>query len=360
MSSGNPDYSTILKRTFLKAEHGFLTDRAPQVPIEIQQACDIVFASKTQAFREVLLGCLLTRICDKNKDIRLPYVDLGPNAFSGRSLDEQVVNPFLHEKKIPSTRGPYLSVFRRQVKFNETTKAGLRDKRGYDAFLRLLRIIERIADQKRLLRILEYVLYRFILVREQAKIELVKLERISLTQFDHLIDGLLRKPSGGFFPFLLVLAMAETVVHRFSLHWQIQYQGINVADRASGVGGDITIRSQDKPLLTIEVTERPVDAPRVQATFKDKIAAGGLTDYVFMVHLHKIGEASKKQAEKYFVHGYDVNFVDIQKWLTNTLVTVGASGRKYFQERIIHHLSSQQVQKALKLAWNEVIEDLTD
>jgi len=140
-------------------------------------------ASKTQAYREALLGCLLTRITDRSKDIRLPYLDQGPEAFSGRSLDEQIINPFLHARNIPCSRGPYLSVFRRQVKFDEATRRGLKDKPAYDAFLNLLGTVEREEDQKVLLAILDYVLYRFVLLREQARIELVKLGRISLNQY---------------------------------------------------------------------------------------------------------------------------------------------------------------------------------
>jgi hypothetical protein len=58
---------------------------------------------------------------------------------------------------------------------------------------------------------------------------------------------------------------------------------------------------------------------------------------------------------KYFAQGYDVNFVDLQEWLINTLATVGIKGRKHFQEGIIHHLSEDQVPKTLKVAWNEEI-----
>lgn len=351
-------FGTILDESFARAEQSFLKNQPPHVGKKFKNACDIVFASKTQAYREVLLGCLLTRITDRAKDIRLPYVRLGPNAFSGRYLDERLINPFLRAKNIPSSKGPYLSVFRRQVKFDETTTPGLRDKHGYQAFLDLLGIIEKEQDQEALLTLLDYVLYRFVVLREQAKIELIGLERISLSQYKQLINGLLEKPSGGVFPVILVLAMIDTIMHRFSLPWEVDYQEINVADMASGAAGDIAIKEQGSPLLTIEVTERPVDTSRVQATFKDKIAAMILPDYVFLVHLERIGNEAKQQAEKYFAQGYDVNFVDVREWVINTLVTVGVKGRKYFQERLIHHISGDQIPKMLKVVWNEEIEKL--
>jgi len=165
---GAEEYKDILEKGFTRAEVAFVGNQPPQVAQEIQDASNIVFSSRTQAYREVLLGCLLTQITDSTKDIRLPYIDLGSNAFSGRSLDERVINPFLHAKSVPCSHGPYLSVFRRKVKFDEATRAGLKDKQGYDAFLDLLGIIEKEDDRETLLAILDYILYRFVLLREHG------------------------------------------------------------------------------------------------------------------------------------------------------------------------------------------------
>lgn len=350
-----------LEGSFTRAEQAFLRGEPPTAAPEVEQACDVVFQSKTQAFREVLLGCLLTRITDRTRNIRLPYADLAADAFSGRQLDERVINPFLHAKSIPCSRGPYLSVFRRRVTFHAeaTTRRGLRDRPAYDAFLALLGILEREDDQGTLLAILDYILYRFVVLREDARIDLGKLERISVPQYEVLLRGLLETHSGGFFPFVIVLGMVETIQERFSLPWEVEFQGINVADRATGTGGDITVREQGRTLLTIEVTERPVDASRVQATFRDKISPGALCDYVFMVHLQQISDEARQQAERYFTHGYEVNLVDIREWVINTLVTVGSRGRRVFQDRLLHHLSAPEVPKTLKVAWNEKISGLT-
>jgi len=353
------EYLAILENSFATAEQALVHGKLLRASPHIEEECDIIFASQTQAYREVLLGCLLVRITDRDKDIHLPYIKMGASAFSGRSLDEKVVNPFLRGKKVPCSRGPYLSVFRRQVRFDESTKQGLKDQKGYDAFLGLLGAVASEREQARLTALLDYVLYRFVLLREESGVRLIALDRISRSQYQKLIGGLLARPSGGFFPLILVAAMIETIVHRFALGWQVSFQGINVADRASGVGGDIVIQEQGKDVITVEVTERPVNASRVVATFTDKIAPLTLTDYVFAVHLEQIGDQAKQQAEKYFAQGYDVSFVDIQEWVTNTLAIVGNKGREHFQQRIIYHLSGEQVPKALKVAWNEEIARLT-
>jgi hypothetical protein len=359
MTTGHSQLAEVLEESFSRAERAFLENEPPQVSPDFADKCDLVFRSRTQAYREVLVGCLLTRIQDKTKDVRLPYVKLGANAFSGRSLDENVVNPFLRAKSIPSSRGPYLSVFRRSVRFDESTETGLKDRSGYRAFLSLLSVIEAEEDNRDLLRLLDHVLYRFVLLREEARVVLVELDRISLTQYKRLIDGLLSRSSGGFFPVLLIAGMLEAVNRTFSLGWQVEHQDINVADKAAGVPGDITIKRSGSAWLSIEVTERAVDRPRVADTFKDKIAPMAVQDYVFLVHVDRIDRGAQEQAEKYFAQGYDVNFVDIAEWLFNTLVTVGRDGRKQFQARIIEHLGREEVPAAVKVAWNEEIEKLT-
>lgn len=359
MTAQHEELGAVLQQSLSRAEKAFLEGEPPHVGFIFTSNCDLVFGSKTQAYREVLVGCLLARIGDKTKDVRLPYVKLGPNAFSGRSLDERVVNPFLRANSIPSSKGPYLSVFRRSVRFDERTEAGLKDQRGYRAFLDLLSAIEQEEKNPDLLDLLDYVLYRFVLLREAARVGLIQLERISLTQYKRLIDGLLSRPSGGFFPALLVVCMIEAVNDAFSLGWHVEHQDINVADRAAGVPGDVTIRCNGSAWLSIEVTERSVDNARVTDTFKDKIAPMGVHDYVFLVHVDRIDRDAQDQAERYFAQGYDVNFVDIREWLFNTLVTIGRNGRKHFQTRLIEHLRREEVTTAAKVAWNEEIERLT-
>jgi len=132
------EYLAILENSFATAEQALVHGKLLRASPHIEEECDIIFASQTQAYRGVLLGCLLVCITDRDKDIHLPYIKMGASAFSGRSLDEKVVNPFLRGKKVPCSRGPYLSVFRRQVRFDESTKQGLKDQKGYDAFLGLV------------------------------------------------------------------------------------------------------------------------------------------------------------------------------------------------------------------------------
>jgi hypothetical protein len=321
------------------------------IPAQLSAAVAVLFRSKTQAYREALLGCILARMADPPADVHLPYLEMGPQAFSGRTLDEKVVNPFLRTARIPSSRGPYLSVFRRSVRFDQATRQGLRDRDGYDAFLLCLEYLGQVsAEDARAL--LDAVLHAFYDLREAAHIPVVEVRRLSLSQWDGLLARLLERPSGGRMPVLIVAATLKTIDEFFRSGWEVEFQGINVADSASGAGGDITVRSGRDILLVAEVTERPVDEHRVVSTFDEKIAPAGVAEYIFFVKPGAPTTGARVAAERFFAQGHDVNFVEIGAWVVQTLATTGRHGRDLMNRHMVDLLDTDEVPASVKTAWN--------
>jgi hypothetical protein len=330
----------------------YLKGVRPYASREIASAIDTLFLSKTQSFREALLGCLLAKITDGQINVRLPYATQGKDAFQGRALDEMVVNPFLQQCQIPCSKGPYLAVFRRSVKFTRETRDGLRDKTGYDAFLILIDFLES-ATRKEAKSILRLLLWKFIELREEGKIELARIQRLSVDQYEELIRKLLDLPSGGLLPVLLAVAMFQTLSECFNLNWVVEWQGLNVADRASGMGGDITIRSSGKVLLAVEITERTIEKNRVIATFNTKITVHGLEDYLFLFARSAPEKAARDVAQQYFGQGHEITFLPVGPWLVNCLGTIGSKCRKIFSEKMLVLMDQPTVPAHVKIAWNE-------
>lgn len=353
------DARQLLSDIFTEAEDDLLRGSAPVISDQFRAYCDTLFRSSTQAYREVLLGCAVARIQDKSINVSQPYSDHGPNAFSGRTLDERAINPFLHEQRIPSSRGPYLSVFRRSVRFDPSIRAGLRDKVGFDALLGAIAFTQSVSQDTELLALLRYLLFRFAEIREASQVPVSRLQRISLEQYDVLISGLLTTPSGGRFPVLLVASTFNAIKEFFGLDWAISWQGINVSDMASGVGGDITIARGSQTIMAVEVTERPVDRSRVIATFNTKIAPAGIEDYLFFVKSLEIDPEARQQARQYFAQGHEVNFLDIKQWILMSLATMGNRGRVTFNRVLVSLLEGPEISRTLKVAWNEQIAKLT-
>lgn len=347
-----------LDALFAQAEQAVLGRQPVVAPQEVHTATDTVFASPTQSYREALLGCVLAKSLDAEINIRQPYAAQGRNAFNGRTLDEKVVNPFLREKRVPCSTGPYLNVFRRSVAFVEATRKGLRDKRGYDAFLALIAHAESLPSGEQVGRLLLYLLFRFAEMREEATVPLAKVQRISLEQYETVLRGLLAVPSGGRFPLWLVVATFNAIQKTYELPWEVAWQGINVADAASGAAGDITIRSKAKVLLSAEVTERQVNRTRVSATFETKISVASLEDYLFFTASGAVTDEARQLARQYFAQGHEVNFLCITEWILMVLATLGPRGRSVFSQELYSLLEDQATPRALKVAWNGVVNSL--
>jgi len=155
--------------------------------------------------------------------------------------------------------------------------------------------------------------------------------------------------SGGRLPALLATAMFQTISECHDLGWDVEFQGINVADAASGAAGDITVRKHGAIVLGVEVTERPISKGRVAATFEQKVAPNGLGDYLFITTATPDAEALTA-AHHYTGVGHEMNFVQLQDWLTNNLATIGPRCRAIFQAKMLQLLPAQNAD--LKVAWN--------
>lgn len=347
---------SLLKELFNDVETKFKWIRHT-IPQNLNEILNILFNSQTQSYREALLGCGIAKCIDQNIDIRLPYTGQGSNSFNGRTLDEKIINPFLQENNIPCSKGPYLATFRRNVKFTIETIQGLRDKNGYNAFLNYLSEFEN-ATPDQLKNLIKYILIKFLELRESSDIALLKISRLTLEQYENLINSLLDIPSGGLIPVFLTVAMFKTINISFDLNWNIQCQGINVADKASGAGGDITITKDDKILLAVEVTEREIDRNRVVATFNTKIAPKGIEDYLFFSTSTQPTDDAKTIATQYFAHGHDVSFLHINSWIINLLGTIGTKKRSTFINELVELMNNKNVSASIKVKWNDLIKKI--
>lgn len=349
--------AACLSELFKKAEEAFSNDDVISASPALVRAADSLFASSTQSYREVLLGCGIARYLDDSINIRLPYAKQGDGAFNGRSLDERVINPFLQDRMIPCSKGPYLAVFRRSVELKHETASGLRDKEGYTAMMEYLSALEK-ANKSDAQLLIVYLLYRFVMLRDASNVVLSRISRLSLEQQRITISSLLKVQSGGLIPVVLVVAMLRAIKLCHSLNWVIEWQGINVADKASGAGGDITVKKANEIVLAVEVTERPIGEDRVVSTFNTKIVRAGIEDYIFMYAASQPSEKARHVAKAYFSQGHEINFLQVESWIVNNLGTLGGKCRTIFITETINLLASREVPGKIKVAWNDVIKSI--
>ena len=354
----NLDYDAarqLLEEQFALAEDDYQLNRPATVPESMASSVETLFQSQTQAFREALIGCCIARILDSGIDIRFPYMGQDDNAYNGRTLDERVINPFLHERSIPCSKAPFLSVFRRSVRFVPETREGVRDKRAFDEMLRVVEAL-RAENDDEANAIFKFVLYKFVELREQSDIIVKRIRRLSMEQQKELIENLLSTPSGGLLPVLIAVATFKSISDAYDLDWQVDRQGINVADAAKGAAGDITVTKEEDVLFSIEVTERPVDRDRVRSTFVTKMSPNNVEDYLFLLAGGEATEAAKVLARSYFSQGHEINFMSLGEWIGAVLALLRAPGRMRFNENVVELLRQRDIPASVKLAWNDCVE----
>lgn len=329
-------------------------EKLPAETENLNQALDALFSSETQAFREALVGCCVAHILHPEINIKLPYAKQAPNAFSGRTLDQAVINPFFKRARIPSSTGPYLSTIRRNARFNpEQETHGIRDVTAFRGLLTCLDYVEELSPEFAK-SFLGAVLNRFLILRETSKVALVRIERFSVVQFGALINAILDSASGGRWPVILATAMLRAISTQWGMNWTVDSQGINVADAPSGAAGDITVRAGDHVLLAAEVTERIVDRTRVMTVFNAKIADAQIRDYIFFAEPDSESRP-EELAQQYFAQGYEINFVDLSAWLHHMLVTIGVQGRDTFVSEVLAILEEESTPGSVKVTWNSVV-----
>lgn len=320
-----------------------------------KDALDTIFSSKTQSYREVLLGCAVARYQDRSCNIRHPYVKQGEDAFNGRTLDEKAVNPFLFSKQIPCSKGPYLATFRRNVTFTEDTRDGLRDKEGFDALLSLISTLEAVSESDEVEAIIIALLKCFIDLREQSIVRLVPIRRLRIDQYRMFLNKLQHRQSGGLIPMLLTDAVFSTINGQMNAGWTIERQEINAADGATGAPGDITIYKDGAIFKAIEVTERPIDGSRVDSTFSTKITLNNAAEYLFVYTNDLPRENALERAKAYFAQGYNINFASITDLTIHILLSGDEAFRTAYNERMFKLFNAQDVQATIKVAWNDAL-----
>jgi hypothetical protein len=346
----------LLSEAFDLAESDHREGAPVNIESSIVEATERLFLSETQAYRDALPSCVIARIIDPKIDIRLPATAYGENAFSGRSLAEKAVTPFLRDRSVPTSAAPFLSAIRGGAKFMKGGEPRIqRDKVGFAALTEIVEYL-RLHDAGAAKNYLRYLLRRFIVLRESHNITLKRISKPNLEQLSRLIEGMLTVKSGGRVPALLATAMFQTISECHSLEWEVEFQGINVADKASGAVGDITIRKDGALVLGVEVTERPIDQARVTSTFNQKVSPSGLADYLFITTAKPENEALAA-ARRYTSVGHEMNFVPLAAWLIHNLATIGPKCRSLYQTKMIDLLGAQGVPAEIRVAWNDKMDE---
>ena len=322
---------------------------------------DALANSQGVAIRYALVTQLLGKIADPARDLRsIQLADGGRGAWDARSFSTSVIVPWVADNQhvLGASSEPYASKPLRRERL-EHDMSNVRYKADWNALVTLFdsleeQGIEAIEDTFR--RVLRSLARR---LAEQSFGYAIP-QRISLHRLQAILRRLLDTPSGGLRPQAVTAALMRTIGEAFALFSKVESQGINEADAAGGVPGDVLCYCRDDPeriCLVVEVKDRELTLGHVDATrVKAKRADAGLANVLFAVP--SIREADRAEIASRVANewaaGMNVYTISIPALVDALCILADESWRVRLLREISQELDERQNQPARK-AWHDLL-----
>lgn len=309
----------LLKEAQKKPEASFVKNKKLREKIEFICRCNT-----NKAPIRFLMACLLGKIDDPKIDIRKPYTDIeGGDSYSGRAYDEQFIEPFVIEHKLPTNpTTAFLTPGYRNL--NSKLVTGLqingRPKEVYEYAIEILETVQ--AKKTTAENTLREIIRFLVVVKTENETRMSQLLNelkhsddaipLSSEQIVTLLQQHLSSKNSSRLPVLMVAAAYSSVKDQLG-ETIIPLQSHLAADKQTGSIGDveITLVNDDKIVTCYEMKDKRVtvvdieNAVRKIATLKPRV-----NNYIFITTDVIEDEVSLHAKEIYDQSGVEVAILD--------------------------------------------------
>ena len=218
------------------------------------------FIDSTVGIRYAVLTQLLGKYADPSRDLLcLQRGDQDLPAEAGywdpRGFSKRVVVPWVQKNHsvLGTSAEPYVSKPLRRPRLDEGMES-LKNRQDWNALVKFLTELQSASDpsiiEDAVLRCLRSIARR---LRAQ-KVDYPIPNRVGLDHLCDILDRYLEISSGGLRPLVVATALMRTLGKAYSLFPKIDSQGVNEADAAAGVPGDVMCYDDNGDLaLAVEV-----------------------------------------------------------------------------------------------------------
>jgi len=319
---------------------------------------DRLIDSKVVSIRYAVVTQLLGKIADPKRNLLMLQLKAAEDgAWDARSFAQSVVVPWVADNQsvLGTSSEPYASKPLRRTHLT-TDMDNVRDKSEWNALVEFLDGLEAVSSSE-LQNAFRRVLGSLVRKLSSQTFAYQIPQRSGFPQLMDDLDAFLSKPSGGLRPLAVASALFKILGEGFSLFDDVQSQGVNEADAATGMPGDIMCRRDGKLCLVVEVKDRGLTLADVRAsTRKAREAEGDLSDLLFAVS--SVREKDQDEIAS-LVHSnwaaglniYTVNLLDLS---CHAFALLKEEWRIQFVRAICNELDSRQDQAARK-AWHDLL-----
>lgn len=322
---------------------------------------DLLVNSRVSSIRYALITQLLGKIA--NPDRSLMYLQIGSTEFgawNARSFCDDVIVPWVTENQnvLGTSAEPYASKPLRRERL-EKTMPNVRNKEDWTRLYDFFASLDKSSSSD-----LEHAMFRCLLAvaRRLAALSF-KYEvplRVSLPELRDIFSEFLADSSGGLRPLVVATAAMRVFGKGFKLFESVNSQGINEADSASGVPGDIMCYDADgRIVLAVEVKDRGLTLADIKASIrKSRQTEGSMSNLLFAAPGIQQGDQDSFQAtiRSAWTIGLNVYHVEIVEFITHGLVLLDESSRPDLLREIGRELDDRG-DPIHRQSWNQILKE---
>ncbi|MYH59863.1 MAG: restriction endonuclease, SacI family [Boseongicola sp. SB0675_bin_26] len=314
--------------------------------------------SRVKSIRYAIITQLLGKIADPERNLlALQQRDDGQGSWDARSFAKKVIVPWEADNHgvLGSSSEPYASKPLRRTKLYRGMD-NVRNAGDWEALVEFLEPLES-APSENLHDAFKRVMASLARMLAEQQITYPIPQRIGLPQLMNILEAFLATSSGGLRPLAVATALFRIAGEGFSLFDDVQSQGINEADAASGMPGDIMCRKGGELCLVIEVKDQNLTLADAQSsTRKAKESGAGLTDLLFAVPATRRADDDDiaELFSRNFAAGLNIYVAQIQSLSYHAFALLKEEWRVRFVREICSELDARQEQPARK-AWHDLL-----
>ena len=260
-----------------------IEDVSSQVTTDYQNYIEIIANNsfKQKGVYTVLITLLVHKLIDPKQDIRYHQTQM-KGGFSGRTIDTQYITPTLKELGLPAMAesGWLTRSLEQPYPYTLDYNGKISNLKVKEAFLNLIDLIQKNPNQTE--AILQILLYKTNLVKDQNKIAITKLEKgekLDIKTIIHCLDQHFHfnyKTAGASkLPVLAFYAISKLLITEIERYQKCQLKPLGshtASDRTAKTSGDIEILESEGNLFeAVEIKHgKAIDLQMIRIA-KDKI-----------------------------------------------------------------------------------------
>lgn len=320
----------VLENTYRKVlnERGKVYVNNITIRQKIQSVCK---CERNKAPIRYLMSAMLAKIENALIDTRQPYPNLGERSFPGRSIDESLVQKFIHVNQLPcnSTTAFLTPAFRTvETALTKSTFDKCRPSYVYYDMMDILDYVEKSPNSSK--KVLSQMLSDLIVIKEEAESRMLQLvegltaggeQALSSEEITQLLQQHLKCKGSSRLPVLMVTAAYQSVQHLIK-EINRPLLAHNAADSQTGAIGDveITIIGEDETATCYEMKKKCVTADDIYVCAEKIAKMPEKPDNYIFITTERVGEEVKELAGSFYNKlGVEIAVLDCMGFINHFL-----------------------------------------